>query len=287
MLAEGYLQAGERAKAFAILEELLQAHPGDHELLLLLDSETPSQLRSARGGRAESRWQLDDAEAWLKDGKLAEAEESLKRARKKEKTDRADWVELQLAWHRNPGSALAKALAFSTSARHPRLCFLALRAALDLLMEKEDEAGVFTALEAFLAAHPKSSGAWEAAVIRQAYRLMSGRVGEDDLAEVRRLNAKPLPGQEARVRSLLGQYLLELGKPEEVVDIVGPLLKSEPTLIHHFQLGTALAVLGERNEARAVLQAGLEAEVGELPQAQADLVRTKLKGLLQELEKQA
>lgn len=287
MLAEGYLQAGERAKAFAILEELLQAHPGDHELLLLLDSETPAQLRSARGGRAESRWLLDDAEAWLKDGKPAEAEEALKRARRKEKSDRGDWVDLQLAWHRNPASALAKALAFSTSSRHPRLCFLALRAALDLLMEKEDETGVFAALEAFLAAHPKSSGAWEAALIRQAYRLMSGQVGEADLAEVRRLNANPLPGQEARVRSLLGQYLLELGKPEEVVDIVGPLLKSEPTLIHHFQLGTALAVLGQRTEARAILQAGLEAEVGELPPAQADLIRTKLKGLLKELEKDA
>jgi len=51
LLAEGYLLADERAKAFSILQELLRQHPGDPELLLLLDAETPAQLRAARGGR--------------------------------------------------------------------------------------------------------------------------------------------------------------------------------------------------------------------------------------------
>ena len=55
MLAEGYLLAGERPKAVAILADLLRQHPADHELLLLLDAETPAQLRSARSGRPRDR----------------------------------------------------------------------------------------------------------------------------------------------------------------------------------------------------------------------------------------
>lgn len=285
MLAEGYLLAGERAKAFAILADLLRQHPSDHELLLLLDSETPAQLRSARGGRPRSRWMLDEAETALREGRIADAEETLRKVRRKDRSDRADWVELQLALRRNPEGALEKARAFSVSPRHPRLCFLALRAALDPLMERNDAAGVAAALEAFLKAHPKSSGAWEAALIRQAHQLMSGPVTEADLAEVRRLYATPLPGQESRARNLLGQYLLELNRPADVVDLVSPVIKNEPTLIHHFQLGTALAALGAQEEAEDVLEAGLEAHPGELPEAQADLVRTKLRGLLQELRK--
>ena len=176
-------------------------------------------------------------------------------------------------------------MAFAASPRHPRLCFLALRAALDPLMERNDTAGVAAALQVFLKAHPKSSGAWEAALIQQAHKLMSGPVAEEDLAEIRRLQATPLPGQESRARNLLGQYLLELNRPADVVELVSPVIKNEPTLIHHFQLGTALAALGAQEEAKEVLEAGLEAHPGELPDAQADLVRTKLRGLLQELRK--
>lgn len=285
MLAEGYLLAGERAKAFAILADLLRQHPADHELLLLLDADTPTQLRSARGGRPRARWMLDEAETALREGRLADAEETLRRVRRKDRSDRADWVELQIALRRSPEGALDKALAFSVSPRHPRLCFMALRAALDPLMERNDTTGVAAALEAFLKAHPKSSGAWEAALIRQAHKLMSGPVTEADLAEVRRLHATPLPGQESRARNLLGQYLLELNRPADVVELVSPVIKNEPTLIHHFQLGTALAALGAQEEAEEVLEAGLDAHPGELPEAQADLVRTKLRGLLQELRK--
>ena len=127
-------------------------------------------------------------------------------------------------------------------------------------MEREDEPGIMKALDTFLKAHPKSSGAWEAAIIRQAYRLMNGKVDPEDLAEVRRLQANPLPGQEPRARTLLGQYLMELRKPEEVVELIEPVLKTEPTMINHFQLGAALAALGEREDALQVLRDGLEAD---------------------------
>lgn len=285
LLAEGYILAGERSKAFAILEELLRQHSGDPELLLLLDAETPAQLRSARGGKAESRFLLDDAEGWLKDGNLGEAEASLKKARRKDKSERADWVELQIAWHRDPNRNLKSALEFAVSSRHPRLCFQALRLLIDHHMEKENEAAVTEALEAFLQAHPKSSGAWEAAVIRQAYRLMSGQITETDLLEVKRLYAKPLPGQETRVRTLLGQYLLDMKRPNEVLELLEPALKLEPTLINHFQLGTALASLGSKEDALQVLREGLHADPGDLPEGQAVLVQEKIEGLIRELEK--
>jgi tetratricopeptide (TPR) repeat protein len=286
LLAEGYLLAGERPKAFAILEELLRQHPGDPDLLLLLDAENPAQLRSARGGRSESRYLLEDAEVWLKEGDLTDAETCLKKARRKEKNDRTDWVELQIAFRRDAKTGIAKALAFSTSERHPRLCFLALRMAVDALMEKEDEGQILQALENFLKAHPKSSGAWEAAVIRQAYRLMGGRITEEDLAEVKRLQSNPLPGQESRARTLLGQYLMEMHRPEEVIQLLDPVLKDEPTIINHFQLGTALASLGHREDALLVLREGLESDHGDLQEGQISLLQGKMQGLIQELEAQ-
>jgi tetratricopeptide (TPR) repeat protein len=285
LLAEGYILADERAKAFSILEDLLRQHPGDPDLLLLLDAETPAQLRSARGGKAEARFLLDDAEGWLKDGSLGEAEACLKKARRKDKSERADWVELQIAVRRHPKAGIQKAIAFAASNRHPRLCFQALRLAVDPLMEQENEPGIMKALDTFLKVHPKSSGAWEAAIIRQAYRLMNGKVGEDDLAEVKRLQASPLPGQEPRARTLLGQYLMEMRKPEEVVELVEPVLKSEPTIINHFQLGTALAALGEREDALQVLREGLDAVAGDLAETQVGLLRGKMQALIQDLEK--
>ncbi|HNX94809.1 MAG TPA: tetratricopeptide repeat protein [Holophaga sp.] len=287
LLAEGYILADERAKAFAILEELLRQHPGDPDLLLLLDAESIAQLRSARGGKAEAQFLLEDAESWLRDNELVEAEACLKKARRKEPSDRSDWVELQIAFKRAPLSAIDKALAFAVSARHPRLCFQALRLALDELMEKNDDKRAMPALEAFLQAHPKSSGAWEAAIIRQAYRLMNGRVTEDDLAEVRRLQAQPLPGQEARARTLMGQYLMEMHRPAEVVKLIDPVLKNEPTVINHFQLGTALAALNEREEALLVLKDGLVADPGDLQSAQVSLIQQKMEGLIKELEDDA
>jgi len=284
LLAEGYIQAGERAKAFAILEDLLHQHSGDPELLLLLDAESPVQLRSARGGKAESRFLLDDAEDWLKDGNLAEAEACLRKARRKDKSERADWVDLQIAWARKPEGQAQAALEFAVSPRHPRLCFLALRLVIDRSMENEDGPTAMAALDAFLKAHPKSSGAWEAAIIRQAYRLMAGEITEADLEEVRRLHAKPLPGQETRVRTLLGQYLLDMQRPAEVLELLEPSMRTDPTVINHFQAGTALAALGERDAALEVLRDGLHASPGDLPEEQATLIQQKIEGLILEME---
>ena len=285
LLAEGYIISDERAKAFAILQELLRQHPGDSELLLLLDAESPAQLRSARGGKAEARFILDDAEDCLGDGNLQEAESAIRKARRKDKSERLDWLELHLAFRKDPRAALPKAVAFAASPRHPRLCFLALRMAVDYIMDKNDDKGLFLALDAFLNAHPKSSGAWEAAIIRQAYQLMNSQVTEEDLREVRRLQANPLPGQEARARTLLGQYLLELRHFRDVVQLIDPVLVSEPTMINHFQLGTALASLKDKDEALAVLREGLESDPGDLPQDQAALLQAKMQTMIQELEK--
>ncbi len=285
LLAEGYILADERPKAFTILQELLRQHPGDPDLLLLLDAEQPEQLRSARGGKAEAAILLDEVEDCLTDGNLAEAETALKRARRKDRSERLDWLELLLAFRRDPAAQMQKAIAFAGSARHPRLCFQAMHLAVDHYMDRNDEAGLGRALDTFLAAHPKSSGAWEAAIIRQAYRLMNRPVGEDDLLEVRRLQANPLPGQEARARTLLGQYLLELKRPREVVELIDPILSAEPTMINHFQLGSALVALKRKQEGLDLFQDGLEADPGDLPEDQANLLRTKMKTMIKDLEK--
>ena len=285
LLAEGYILADERPKAFTILQELLRQHPGDHDLLLLLDAETPAQLRSARGGKAEAGFLLDEAEDWLADGNLAEAETSLRRSRRKDRSERLDWLELLLAFRKDPQGQLAKAIAFAGSPRHPRLCFQALHLAVDYYMDKNNEKGLNLALNTFLAVHPKSSGAWEAAIIRQAYRLMNGSVTEDDLREVRRLQTNPLPGQEPRARTLLGQYLLEFKRPKDVIDLIGPVVAAEPTMINHFQLGSALVAMKQREEGLAVLVDGLDADPGDLPEDQASLLRGKMQTMIKDLEK--
>ncbi len=284
LLAESYLVSGERSKAFAILEDLLRQHPGDPDLLILLDSENPETLRAARGGHAPSSRFLDEAEFHLTEGDLDRAESCVKKAKRREHTDRADWLEQEIAFRRNPETALPALLAFSVTPHHPRLCFLSLRKAVDYLMDQEREAEVGPALDAYLLAHPKSSGAWEASLIKAATRLMSGTSTEADLAQVRSLQAAPLPGQEGRIRTLLGQYLLEYRRPEEVVDLVEPALRLDPNLINHFQLGTALAALGEAEDARSVLNQGLIADSGDLNESQAQLVREKVAALLKELD---
>ena len=120
--------------------------------------------------------------------------------------------------------------------------------------------------------------------MRQAYRLMNGQATDQDLVEVRRLHAHPLPGMEPRARTLLGQYLLALKRHQEVLELLDPLLEKEPTLINHFQLGAALAGLGEREEARTLLKAGLDAEPGDLNDSQAKGVKNQIRGLLKELD---
>jgi tetratricopeptide (TPR) repeat protein len=227
---------------------------------------------------------LDEAESLLDEQQLDGAAVLLKRVRRKGRSQRSDWLELRLAFQKDPERQLKPALDFACSDRHPRLCFLALRLALEHLMAQKREPEITRALDAFLTRHPKSTGAWEAALMRQAYRLMNGRITDQDLAEVRRLHALPLPGLEPRARTLLGQYLLALKRHQEVLDLLDPLIEKEPTLVNHFQLGAALAGLGDREEARALLRAGLEADHGDLDDSQAKGVRNQIKGLLKELE---
>lgn len=283
-LAEAYLAMNERAKAFAILHELLDQNPGDPELLMLLDAEDQPQLRSAREGKPSTKHLLDEAEHCLEEDLAEEAESLLKRARRKGASQRLDWLELRLAFQKDPAAALQDALKFSRSDRHPRLCFLALRLALEHLIGAGRQDEVESAIDAFLARHPKSSGAWEAALMRLANRLASGHPAEGDLTEARRLYQQPLPGFQSRARILLGQYLLATGHPAEVVELVDPILEREPTLLNHFQLGAALAATGERAEAADLLRGGLEADPGDLTEHQAKEVRSQIKALLKDLE---
>ena len=209
-LAEAYLQQGDRSKAFAILQELLLQNPGDPHLLLMVDAEDHPQLREARDGKAGTQVLLDEAETLLDENQLESAALLLKRARRKGKSQRSEWLDLRLAFLQNPEKTMKAALDFACSDRHPRLCFLALRLALEHLMAQKREPEIARALDAFLTRHPKSTGAWEAALMREAYRLMNGLATEQDLIEVRRLHTHPLPGMEPRARTLLGQYLLAL-----------------------------------------------------------------------------
>lgn len=283
-LAEAYLQQGDRSKAFAILQELLTQNPGDPHLLLMVDAEDHFQLREARDGKAGTQVLLDEAETLLDENQLESAALLLKRVRRKGKSQRSEWLDLRLSFLQDPEKTLRSALAFACSDRHPRLCFLALRLALEHLMAQKREAEIARTLDAFLTRHPKSTGAWEAALMRQAYRLMNGQTTEQDLLEVRRLHAHPLPGMEPRARTLLGQYLLALKRHQEVLELIDPLIEKEPTLINHFQLGAALAGLGEREEARTLLKAGLDAEAGDLNDSQAKGVKNQIRGLLKELD---
>ena len=283
-LAEAYLQQDERPKAFAILQELLMQNPGDPHLLLMLDAENHSQLREARDGKTGTQIMLDEAESLLDENQPEGAEVLLKRVRRKGRSQRSEWLDLRLAFLKAPEKQLKTALDFACSDRHPRLCFLALRLVLEHLMEQKREPEITLALDAYLTRHPKSTGAWEAALMRLAYRLMNGQVTEQDLVEVRRLHTHPLPGLEPRARTLLGQYLLALKHHQDVLDLLDPLLEKEPTLINHFQLGAALAGLGAREEARALLKAGLDADAGDLNDAQAKGVKGQIRTLVKELE---
>ena len=283
MLAEAYIHGDERSKAFTILKELLTQHPGDSELLLLLDAESPAQLRTARGGRAKAVALLDEAQSWMDEGNFGEAVSWLRKARRKDKSERLDLMELECAFQEDPEKNLSKAIAFSRSNRHPRLCFLALRLVLNHLMKADSHKDILDAIQIFLKAHPKSSGAWEAALMRQAHRLLRMNVTEADLAEVRRLQAHPLPGMETRARTLLGQYLLAMHKHQDVVELLDPLLEKEPTLINHFQLGAALAALGETSEALFLLKEGQQADPGDLTDEQASGVRTQMQELIKDL----
>jgi tetratricopeptide (TPR) repeat protein len=282
-LAEAYLLQDERPKTFAILQELLIQNPGDPMLLLMLDAETHAQLREARDGKPGTQNLLDDAESMLDEEQPDAAAVILRRAHRKGRSQRSDWLDLRHAFLKAPEKQLEAALQFSISDRHPRLCFQALRLAMEHLMAQQRDTEIPRVLDGYLAAHPKSTGAWEAALMRSAYHLLNGQAKEEDLVEVRRLYAHPLPGLESRARTLLGQYLLALKHHQEVVELLDPILSKEPTLINHFQLGAALAGLGERTEALALLKMGLDTDAGDLNEIQAAGVKSQILDLLKEL----
>ena len=258
-LAEAYLLQEERPKAFAILQELLLQNPGDPNLLLMVDAENHPQLREARDGKTGTQLLLDEAESLLDEHQPEGAGMLLKRARRKGRSQRSEWLDLRLAFLKEPEKQLKAALDFACSDRHPRLCFLALRLAREHLMERKREDEIARALDAYLTRHPKSTGAWEAALMRQAYRLMNGPVTEQDL-------------------------ILALKKHQDIISLLDPLLEKEPTIINHFQLGAALAGLGEKEEAKALLKAGLDADPGDLNELQAKGVVGQIRVLLKELE---
>lgn len=285
LLAEGYLHASEPQKAFAILYDLLRHNSDEPHLLLLLDSKDPEQLWGARGGGRRAKIHLDIAEQHLREENIESAKRCLQDARLICDSIRAKWIELQISAIEDLPKAVPKLLAFSTTPGHPRLCFNALRIAVDYLMTKEDMPAVLKALDDYLSMYPKNSGAWECAVIRHAFLLMTGNATEENLAEVIQLHANPLPGQESRVTTLLSQYLLDFDHPQEVIDLLGPTLEHHPTLINHFQLGSALATIGQRGKALEILRLGRTADVGDLQEKQEAMILERLNTLVQDLER--
>lgn len=283
LLAESYIMANEPSKAKAILYELLQQHPNDHDLMLLLDTNNKEQLYSAKGGNYRSRSYLDEADNYLADGNLTGAEVALSKAGKENQSERLEWLKLLLAFRKDP-KRINDIINFISSNHHPRLCFQALHLALDYFMSKKDEHNIISAINAFKNAHPTSSGIWETSVIYQTYRLINHLANEDDLHIVHKLQTNPIPGQEARARNLLGQYLLEFKHYNELIKLVDPIISIEPTIINHFQLGSALLATNQYEESLIVLKNGLEASYGDLPKSQAELLKNKIKNIINSIK---
>lgn len=286
LLAEGYVLTGQMSKAHPILQELLRQHPRDHNLMLLLDTHNADSLYSARGGKSRARLFLNEAEDSIDEGNFLEAEIALSQAKREDRSDRLEWLELLLAFRRD-SKKINRVITFASSKRHPRLCFQALRVALEYCINKKDEKKIDLAIAAFTTTHPNSSGVWEANMVRQANRLMWRAAKEEDLNMVRQLQADPVPGQETKVRGLLGDYLLELGHYEELIDLIDPIIPTEPTIINHLQLGNALVGAGRREEGLAVLMDGLEALPGDVAKSQIEPLRKKIKEIIDDLKRDA
>jgi len=286
LLAEGYVLTGQTSKARLILQELLRQHPHDHNLMLLLDTENADSLYSARGGKARARLFLDEADDLIDEGDFIEAKRALSQARHEDKSDRLEWLELLLEFRLDP-KKINRVIAFASSKRHPRLCFQALRVALEYYIDKKNEKKIDSAITAFTKTHPNSSGAWEATMIRQANRLICKSISEKDLNAVRQLQANPTPGQETKSRGLLGEYLLELGRYDELIALIDPIISTEPTIINHLQLGSALVGVGRHEEGLAILMDGLEANPGDATKGQIEPLRKKVKGIIDDLKRSA
>lgn len=282
-LAEAYLMTGERSKTFDIAHELLEQSPQDRSLLLMLDASTHAQLRSARDGSNATLSLLNEAEDLIDENNIVLGEALLKKARKKEVTDRLEWLELKAGFTKEPLKHIKQANEFSKSNHHPRLCYEALQMAMGHFMKEKQTESVLEILKGFLRAHPQTSGAWEAVLQVKTFLMLSDNIIETDLQEVRVLFDHPLPGQKSRARILLGQMLLALNRPEEIPALITPVLHEEPTLLNYFQLGAAYARTGKIKESIAILREGVRLHAGDLSDDQAKQIKQQMEDLLKEL----
>jgi tetratricopeptide (TPR) repeat protein len=282
-LAESYLLQNERPKSYDILHGLLETSPQDRSLLLMLDAQNHPQFRSARDGSNLTKALLNEAEDLLEEGSYSLAEPLLKKARRQHVSDRLEWLETLLQFKKNPTEGSAKAVKFSASDHHPRLCFAALHLSMEYLIKEKQNAEIVKALKGYLQKYPQTSGAWEAVLAFKSFLMMNDEINENDLEEVRNLYLHPLPGQVARARTLLCQMLLSLNHPEQIPALLLPVLDLDPSLLDFLQLGTAYAALEKRKEAIATLREGLSCYSNEFSDKQAQNLKNQMEELLKEL----
>jgi len=282
-LAESYLLQNERTKSYEILHGLLEKSPQDRSLLLMLDAQTHLQFRSARDGSNLTKALLNEAEDLIEEGSYSLADPLLKKARRKEVTDRLEWLETLLQFKKNTAMGSIKALKFSVSDHHPRLCFAALHLSMEYLIKEKKNADIVEALKGYLQKYPQTSGAWEAVLAFKSFLMMNNEVNENDLEEVRSLYQHPLPGQAARARTLLCQMLLSLNHPEQIPPLLLPVLDLDPSLLDFLQLATAYAAAGKRKEAISTLREGLSCYSNEFSDKQAQNLKSQMEELLDEL----
>jgi tetratricopeptide (TPR) repeat protein len=198
-------------------------------------------------------------------------------------SDRLEWLETLLQFKKNPTEGSAKAVKFSASDHHPRLCFAALHLSMEFLIKEKQNAEIVKALKGYLQKYPQTSGAWEAVLAFKSFLMMNDEINENDLEEVRNLYLHPLPGQVARARTLLCQMLLSLNHPEQIPALLLPVLDLDPSLLDFLQLGTAYAALEKRKEAIATLREGLSCYSNEFSDKQAQNLKNQMEELLKEL----
>ncbi len=282
-LAESYLLQNERAKSYEILHGLLEKSPHNRSLLLMLDAQNHRQFRSARDGSNLTKALLNEAEDLIEEGNYSLAEPLLKKARRQFSSDRLEWLETLLQFKKNPGSGLTKAIKFSSSEHHPRLCFSALHLSMEYSIKEKQNVQIVEALKGYLQKYPQTSGAWEAVLAFKSFLMMNDEITEDDLDEVKNLYLHPLPGQVSRARTLLCQILLSLNHPEQIPSLLEPVLNQDPGLLDFLQLGMAFAALGKKKEAIATLREGLSFYSNEFSDKQALNLKTQMEDLLKDL----
>jgi tetratricopeptide (TPR) repeat protein len=282
-LAESFLLQNERSKSYDILHSLLEKSPKDRSLLLMLDAQNHHQFRSARDGSNLTKALLNEAEDLIEEGSYSLAEPLLKKAKRQQMSDRLEWLEILLQFKKNPNLAHGRAVSFSASEHHPRLCFEALSLSMDYFIKSEQTSDLVEALKGYLQKYPQTSGAWESVLAFKSFLMLNDQIDDRDLEEVRNLYLHPLPGQSARARTLLCQMLLSLKHPEQVPPLLVPIMNLDPSLLDFLQLGTAYAAVGKRKEAIATLREGLSCYSNEFSDKQAQNLKSQMEELLKQL----